>query len=123
MTIAIGQTTLCAGDTRNTTGDPVGPGNLSIADSPGVIKREYVGAARIKCERVLCDSGSVTFTVSRVFASVADAVTYIGSTMLAEEVAGPLKFDGNVIFSDAAVTSRRASQVGCAVAVQYTIEG
>ena len=34
-----------------------------------------------------------------------------------------VKFDSTTVFATAAVTSRSVDQVGCSVAVSYTIEG
>ena len=74
MTIKLGSYVLCAGDTRNSAGDPVGPQNLRLQETPGVAVREFVGADRVKPEHVRSDSGSVTFGVTRTFASAADAL-------------------------------------------------
>ena len=71
MTITLGSTTLCAGQTRNNTGDPVGPRDIRDAETPGVVIREYVGADRVVGDRVGCDHGTITFGVTRTFSSVA----------------------------------------------------
>ena len=39
MTITLGSTTLCAGQTRNNTGDPVGPRDIRDTEAPGVVIR------------------------------------------------------------------------------------
>ena len=48
ITLTNGNTvhTLCEGDDRNSTGDPVGPSDLRMAETPGAVLREYVGADR-----------------------------------------------------------------------------
>lgn len=123
MTITLGTTTLCAGQTRNSTGSPVGPANLRLSLTPGVILREYVGADRVAGEHIKCDRGAVTFEVERIFATPAAALTYLSTTFLAEASEGALKFDSTTVFENAAVTARSVALVGCSVAVSYTIEG
>ena len=102
---------------------PVGPSNFRASDAPGIVKHDYVGADRTRPEHIKCDSGTVTFDVNRTFATVEDAVAYACVGIRSEAVEGELKFGNNVIFTHAAVTSRSVAQVGCSVAVSYTIEG
>lgn len=116
-------TTLCAGQSRNSSGSPVGPANLRVSLTPGVVVREYVGADRVAGEHIKCDRGVVTFDVERIFPTVAKALAYASSTFLSELSEGSLAFDGSTVFENAAVTSRSVAVVGCAVAVSYTIEG
>ena len=124
MTITLGSSTLCAGQARNSTGDPVGPSSLRIAESPGVVAREYVGADRVQPEHVRCDSGTLTFGVTRTFADVAAALTYISGAFLSEASEGQLKFDNtNGFGAKSVVTQRVAALVGCTVAINYTITG
>ena len=107
---------------RNNTGKPVGPHNLRLSDTPGVVKREYIGETRIKPEDVSVHSGSCTFDVHREFATVDAALAYVAG-IVNEPTEGALKFDTTEVFATAAVTSRSVAQVGCSVAVSYTIEG
>ena len=107
---------------RNNEGKPVGPRNLRLSDMPGVVKREYIGETRIKPEDVRVHSGSCTFDVHREFASVDLALAYVAG-IVNEPTEGALKFDNTEVFATAAVTSRSVAQVGCSVAVSYTIEG
>ena len=123
MEIKIGNTVLCAGQQRSVNGMPVGPSNFRSSDAPGIVKHDYIGADRTRPEHIRCDSGSVTFDVSRTFASVSAAVAYACVGIRSEDVEGPLTYDGKTIFEHAAVTSRSVAQVGCTVAVSYTIEG
>lgn len=123
MKITIGSTELVSGQTRNSTGSPIGPDNLVIDDRPGIVIREYVGKTRIEPEDVKPHHGSASFGVTRTFASVAAALTYMSTTLLGEETEGALKFDSNVVFSKATVSNRKAANVGCTVVVNYTIEG
>ena len=123
MTITLGNTTLCAGQARNTTGSPVGPRDIRDNEFPGVVMREYVGADRVAGDHVGCDHGSVTFGVTRTYGTVAAATEYALVGHRAEDTVGPLKYDNTVIFENAAVTSRSIAQVGCTVVVNYTIEG
>lgn len=123
MTITLGNTTLCAGQARNTTGSPVGPNDLRMQLAPGVAIREYVGADRVQGEHVRCDSGSVSFGVTRTFATPEAALAYISGAFLSEDSAGALKFDDQTVFANAAVTQRTAAVVGCTVAVNYSITG
>ena len=76
MQITIGSTVLCASQTRNSTGQPVGPSNFRSSDAPGIVKYDYVGADRTRPEHIKCDAGTVTFDVNRTFATVEDAVAY-----------------------------------------------
>ena len=123
MTITLGSTTLCAGQARNSTGSPVGPNDLRMQLAPGVSIREYVGADRLQGEHVRCDSGSVSFGVTRTFATPEAALAYISGAFLSEDSAGALKFGETTVFANAAVTQRTAAHVGCTVAVNYSITG
>ena len=127
MKITIGTTgnltELVSTQARNNTGSPVGPDKLRIADTPGIVKREYIGKERIEPEDVKVHSGVCTFDVHRTFATVEDALEYVGSTMLNEQTEGEFKIGDNVVFAKAAVTSRTAALVGCTVAISYTVEG
>lgn len=114
---------LCSDGERSVDGSPVGPGNLSISEAPGVEQREYVGADRIRPEHVRCDHGSMTFQATRVFANVAAAAAYALVGHRSEPVEGALKYGASTIFPNACVTSRRIGMVGCTVVVNYTIEG
>lgn len=127
-------TTLCHGQARNATGNAVGPINLRMTLTPGVAVREFVGADRVQPEHVKCDSGSVTFGVTRTFATEAAALAYISGAFLTEPNEGVLKFDNTKIFgtrtvgqstvdAKSVVTQRTAALVGCTVAVNYSITG
>ena len=129
MKITLGDTTLCAGQARVTgtpsgnVGDPVGPSDLRMQLAPGVAIREYVGADRVQGEHVRCDSGSVSFGVTRTFATPEAALAYISGAFLSEDSAGALKSGETTVFANAAVTQRMAAHVGCTVAVNYSITG
>lgn len=136
MTITLGSTTLCEGQTRNDTGYPVGPRDLRIQLTPGVAIREFVGADRVQPEHVKCDSGSISFGVTRTFATADAALTYATSTFLAEPNEGVLTVGGTKIFgtrtlsddttvvdAKCVVTQRTLAVVGCTVAVNYSITG
>ena len=98
MTITLGNTTLCAGQARNSTGSPVGPRDLRMQLAPGVAIREYVGADRVQPEHVRSDSGSVTFGVTRTFATVDAALAYLKGDFISEPSEGQLKFDNADVF-------------------------
>lgn len=116
-------TTLCSDATRSVDGSPIGPGDLTIAEAPGVELREYIGADRVEPEHVRCNHGTMSFKATRVYASTALAAAYALSGHLAEPVEGVLKYGTTTIFPKACVTSRRIAMVGCTVVVNYTIEG
>ena len=117
-------TTLCAGDARSSTGDPEGPRDLRMQLAPGVAVREYVGADRVQPEHVRCDSGSLTFGVTRTFATPALALAYVAGAFLEEASEGQLKFDGtNVFGAKSVVAQRTVAVVGCTVSVNYSITG
>ena len=116
-------TVLCSDGERSVNGAPVGPGNLSMAEAPGVEMREYVGADRVAPEHVRCNHGTLTFQATRVYATAAAAAAYALAGHLAEPVEGELKYGETTIFAHACVTSRRIGMVGCTVVVNYTIEG
>ena len=116
-------TTLCSDAERSVAGAPVGPGNLSVVEAPGVEMREYVGADRVMPENVRCNHGTITFQATRVYATQALAAAYALAGHLSEPVEGSLKFGTTEIFAHACVTSRRIGMVGCTVVVNYTIEG
>jgi len=85
-----------------------------------------VGADRVEGEHVRCDSGSVSFGVTRTFATVADALSYVSGAYLAEPKEGVLKFGDAAVFGAghvSVVTQRTMALVGCTVAVNYTIQG
>ena len=105
-------TTLCAGQE-----------NMSGSDIPGVVTRDYVGAAREHPELVRCNHGSVSFGVTRTFADVDAAEEYISSTFLEEGSEGALYYGSRKVYDFAAVTSRTYTWVGATVKVNYTIEG
>lgn len=127
MTITLGNTTLCHGQRRFAgadAGKATGPRDLRISETPGVAVREFVGADRVSPEHVLCDSGTVSFGVTRTFATVADALAYATGDVFDEDVAGELKFDNRRVFgAKSAVTGRQIAVVGCTVAVNYEIAG
>ena len=126
MTITLGNTILCAGQARNSTGSPVGPRDTKNAETPGVVLREYVGADRVQPEHVRSDSGSLTFGVTRTFATVAAALAYLKGDFLTEPSEGQLKFDNADVFGanhKSVVTQRTTALVGCTVAVNYSITG
>jgi len=125
LTLTNGQTslTLCTDAARSTGGSPVGPGNLSFVETPGVETREFVGADRVAMEHVRCNHGTLTFQATRVFDTAAAAAAYALTGHLAEICEGALKYGESTIFSNASVTSRRVGMVGQTVVVTYTIEG
>lgn len=123
MVITLGKATLAATQSRNSTGSPIGPANLTMSLSPGVALREYVGADRVTGEHLKCDRGVVTFSIERIYSTPGDALGYVTGDFLSEDCEGELKFDGDTVFRDAVVTSRSVAVVGCAVAVNYVIEG
>lgn len=116
-------TTLVAGQERNETGSPIGPEDFRGSDAPGVVTRDYIGAEREHPELVRCNHGSISFGVTRTFASVAAAAAYMASTFWSEGSEGALYFDSTQIFEFAAVTNRTFAWVGSTVKVNYTIEG
>ena len=118
---------LVSGQARNNTGSPVGPHNLRQSEMPGIVKREYIGKTRIKPEDVRVHSGSITFDVHREFSTVDAALDYLVDR-LSDPTEGELVFvkhDGTrrTVFEKAAVSTSSVAQVGCSVAVSYTIEG
>lgn len=123
MEIKIGNTILCAGTVRNSNGEPVGPDGLTVAEVPGIAKRDYIGADRTVPEHVKCNHGTVSFSVTRIFPSVDAALDYALGGIYEEDVEGTFTCGGRTVFEHAAVTNRQVSHVGCAVAVAYTIEG
>ena len=112
---------------RNNDGDPVGPNNLRQSETPGIVKREYIGKTRIEPEDVRVHSGSITFDVHREFSTVDGALDYLVDR-LSDPTEGKLVFvkhDGTrrTVFEKAAVSTSSVANVGCSVAVSYTIEG
>ena len=120
---------LCAGSTRNagSSPSPMGPENVNRSEKPGAAIREYVGADRIHGERVKCDSGVLSFGVTRIFDTPAHAAAFALTGFGTEPREGALTAtEGETevtIFAKCVITSRESAQVGCAVATQYTIEG
>ena len=123
MDLTLNNHVLCSDGERSVDGSPVGPGNLSISEAPGVELREFVGADRIRPEHVLCNHGTMTFQATRVYPTAAAAAAYALTGHLAEPVEGELKYGAATIYQNACVTSRRIGMVGCTVVVNYTIEG
>lgn len=118
---------LCAGDIRNSTGLPMGPQNVRRAEKPGAELREYVGADRVQGEWVKCDSGTLTFGVTRIFPTESAAADFALTGLGTEPRAGTLTATQGsqtmTLFGKCVITSRESSQVGVAVYTQYTIEG
>lgn len=128
MRIQLGSTYICGsaeldGDVRNSAGVPMGPQNIRVQENPGAVLREYVGADRVEGERVRCDSGTVSFGTTRIFATEAEATAWAMTGHREEDVEGALVVDGETVYEKAVVTSKQVSQVGVAVATQYTIQG
>lgn len=127
-------TTLCAGQTRNSSGSPIGPEDFRGSDAPGVVARDYIGAEREHPELVRCNHGSISFGVTRTFADVAHAAAYMAkgaatapgsgeAGFWGEGSEGSLYIGGTKVFEHACVTSRTYAWVGCTVKINYTIEG
>lgn len=120
---------LCAGDARNSgsSPNPMGPQNVRRAEKPGAVLREYVGADRVNGEWVKCDSGALSFGVTRIFDTEAHAAAFALTGFGTEPREGALTATiGNetiTLFAHCVITSRESAQVGVAVATQYTIEG
>lgn len=121
---------LCAGDARNSgsSPNPMGPQNVRRAEKPGAVLREYVGEDRVKGEWVKCDSGVLSFGVTRIFDTEAHAAAFALTGFGNEPREGTLTAtigSGSPItlFAHCVITSRESAQVGVAVATQYTIEG
>lgn len=120
---------LCAGATRNagSSPSPMGPENVNRSEKPGAAIREYVGADRIHGERVKCDSGVLSFGVTRIFDTAAHAAAFALTGFDTEPREGALTAEvGNdtvTIFAHCVITSRESAQVGVAVHTRYTIEG
>lgn len=128
MRIKLGSTYICGsaeldGDVRNSTGVPMGPQGVRVQENPGAVIREYVGADRVDGERVRCDSGTVSFGTTRIFANESQATEWAMYGHRAEAVEGALVVDGKTVYQKAVVTAKNVSQVGVAVATQYTIQG
>lgn len=119
--------TLCAGDERKSDGTPMGPQNVRRAEKPGAVLREYVGEDRVKGEWVQCDSGVLSFGVTRIFATEKAAAEFALKGFGTEPREGTLEAvigeDTVTLFDRCVITSRESAQVGVAVATQYTIEG
>lgn len=120
---------LCAGDARNSgsSPNPMGPQNVRRGEKPGAVLREYVGADRVDGEWVKCDSGVLSFGVTRIFDTEAHAAAFALTGFGTEPREGALTATiGNetiTLFAHCVITSRESAQVGVAVATQYTIEG
>lgn len=128
MRIQLGSTYLCGsagldGDVRNSSGVPMGPQNIRVQETPGAVLREYIGADRVEGERVRCDSGTISFGTTRIFDSEAHATEWAMTGHRDEVKSGQFKIDGKVVFQKAVMTSKQVSQVGVAVATQYTVQG
>ena len=104
-------------------GKSIGPNNLKINIAPGVTLNEFVGADRVQGEHVKCDHGVVSFGIERIFETPAQALSFIREQFIKEQSEGTLQFDEDIVFARAVVPSRTAAVVGCAVVINYTIEG
>lgn len=123
MTIQLGSTTLCHGDSR-TPGEASGPINLTVSEVPGVAVREFIGADRVEPEHLGCNAGTVSFTVARTYGNVNAALNYVESGISSEAVEGQLKFGStNVFGKKSVVTNRTVQLIGCSVRITYTIQG
>ncbi len=115
---------ICHGATRNKAGDAIGPFNLRYSETPGTQRHEFIGADRVQNEHIRCDSGSVSFSVIRIFATIEAMLTYFTTTFKNEPKEGILKVGGVQMLGDR-VTVRRdlASVVGAKIQINYTFEG
>lgn len=123
MTITLGATTLCAGQTRSVNGAPVGPENFALSEAFGTVVHECVGAARVLAENSRPDAGTCSFGVTRTFPTVDAAVAYACGSIYGEATSGALKFGSLTVFARAALRNRSVSLVGCSVKVRYEITG
>lgn len=120
---------LCEGDARNSgsSPSPMGPQDIRRAEKPGAAMREYVGADRVEGEWVKCDSGVLSFAVTRIFDTPANAAAFALTGFVDEPREGALTAtEGGstvTIFAKCVITSRESAQVGVAVHTRYTIEG
>ena len=113
MTITLGATTLCAGQTRSVNGAPVGPENFALSEAFGTVVHENSRP----------DAGTCSFSVTRTFPTVDAAVAYACGSIYGEATSGALKFGSLTVFARAALRNRSVSLVGCSVKVRYEITG
>ena len=134
MKITLGTTDLVEQQDRDNTGKAVGPQNLRLQLSPGVAMREYVGADRVEPDPVRCNSGTVSFGVTRTYATEAAALAYATGAFLSEpnegvltvgstKIFGTRTVNGTTVDAKCVVTQRALAVVGCSVAVNYSITG
>lgn len=133
----IGTYLLCEDGERSTGGSPVGPIDGKGALVPGAEDREFIGADGIEPEHVGCDRKSLSFSVSRVYATPAAALAAWAAMLqppTAENLAaGAVPREGALTVTDGSAVSdvmskaRLASlecvQVGVALALRYSFEG
>ena len=99
--------------------DPDDPNNTKETNTMDI----KVIAAALGGEHVKCDAGTLSFGVTRVFPTVDAATEYAMVGHRAEPCEGALTVDGQTVYPKAVVTAKQISQVGVAVAVNYTIQG
>lgn len=135
--IKIASYLLCEDGERSSGGSPVGPVDGKGGLAPGTDDREYIGAAGIVPEHVGCDRKSVSFAVSRVYATPALAFAAVAAMVqpptAANLLTGAVPREGALTVTDGAAVSTVMQwaalrgldyvQVGCALALRYTFEG
>jgi len=122
MEIKIDNAVLCFGDHQTTAGDAIGPDNLRIRLQRGVDVFEYIGSAGITSEHKGCDRKSISFSVTRTYASVATAEASV-LTVMGLDMEGAVTVDGNSFMALGNVLTLDIAQIGCSLICSYQIEG
>ena len=123
MIIKLGSIVLCAGDASSTSGDPTGPDGLNVRLSPGTEDYEYINADGIDSEHVGCDRVSVSFGVTRTYATVAAAQSAAVSLNVNAPRQGALTADSATLITQATLRDMDIRQVGCSLLIRYSFEG
>lgn len=115
--------TLAQSPGRSGDGTPVGPDRMDYRTDKGTLDREPIGEQGIDTEAVGCDRRVLTFSVQRVYASDADALTGFATLETGCPPKGAVALGGSTLIAKATLRSLAARLNGRNVSAVYTFEG
>ncbi len=115
--------TLARSPGRSGDGSPVGPDGLEFRTEKGVLDREPIGADGIDSEHVGCDRRTLTFAVTRVYASEQQALAGLAALEAGCPAQGKVTLGGKDLIEKATLRGLSARLKGCELSAVYTFEG
>ncbi len=115
--------TLAQSPGRLQDGTPIGPDNMGYRTEKGTLDREPLGADGIDTESVGCDRRVLTFSVQRIYADDAAALTGFAGLEASCPSKGAVALAGNTLIAKATLRGIDARLNGRKVSAVYTFEG